>query len=189
MTKQLLSVHPDYQLCLFLGGKQAVFGYKPGGRDRQPPPSGSFDGVTTQVIERSVLGLECSLSNLGAPASDYFICAEEINSGRYYNPAAGQRNRSLLDLFRRLGIGKARPSKTRARRSMERTTGHVVRTSRCVMLPTTYLLNHIEALLRLSHDAKDRAVSAKLREMADEFRIMVSVADITDFAAEVSQKN
>jgi hypothetical protein len=57
-----------------------------------------------------------------------------------------------------------------------------------VMLPTTYLLNHIEALLRLSHDAKDRAVSAKLREMADELRIMVSVADITDFAAEVSQK-
>jgi hypothetical protein len=56
------------------------------------------------------------------------------------------------------------------------------------MLPTTYLLNHIEALLRLSHDAKDRAVSAKLREMADEFRIMVSVADITDFAAELSQK-
>jgi len=57
-----------------------------------------------------------------------------------------------------------------------------------VMLPTTYILNHIEALLHLSHDAKDRAVSAKLREMADELRIMVSVADIADFAAEVSQK-
>jgi hypothetical protein len=56
------------------------------------------------------------------------------------------------------------------------------------MFPTKYLLDHIEALLRLSHDVKDRAVSAKLREMADEFRIMVSVADITDLAAELSQK-
>jgi hypothetical protein len=55
------------------------------------------------------------------------------------------------------------------------------------MLPTKYLLNHIEALLRLSHDVKDRAVSAKLQEMADEFRIMVSVADITDLAARLSQ--
>jgi hypothetical protein len=69
---------------------------------------------------------------------------------------------------------------------MERTTGHA--TSRCVMLSTKHLLNHIEALLRLSHAARDRAVSAKLREMADEFRIMVSVADVTDFAAELSQK-
>lgn len=55
------------------------------------------------------------------------------------------------------------------------------------MLPTKYLLDHIEALLRLSHDAKDRAVSAKLREMADEFRIMVSVADVTDLVAQLSQ--
>jgi hypothetical protein len=55
------------------------------------------------------------------------------------------------------------------------------------MLPTKYLLNHIEALLRLSHEVRDRAVSAELREMADEFRIMVSVADITDLAAELSQ--
>ena len=51
------------------------------------------------------------------------------------------------------------------------------------MLSTKYLLDHIDALLRLSHDVRDRAVSAKLREMADEFRIMVSVADITNFAA------
>jgi hypothetical protein len=56
------------------------------------------------------------------------------------------------------------------------------------MLRAKYLLDHIEALLRLSHDAKDRTVSAKLREMADELRIMVSVADVTDFAAELSQK-
>jgi hypothetical protein len=51
------------------------------------------------------------------------------------------------------------------------------------MIPTKYLLDHIDALLRLSHDIKDRTVSAKLREMADEFRIMVSVADITELAA------
>jgi hypothetical protein len=94
----------------------------------------------------------------------------------------------LSDLSGRLGVGKARLSKAQARKSMERTTGHVVTASRCVMLPAKHLLNHIEALLRLSHDAKDRAVSAKLREMADEFRIMVSVADVTDFAAELSQK-
>jgi hypothetical protein len=93
-----------------------------------------------------------------------------------------------LDLSGRRAIGKARLSKAQARKSMERTTGHVVTTSRCVMLPAKHLLNHIEALLRLSHDARDRAVSAKLREMADEFRIMVSVADVTDFAAELSQK-
>ena len=55
------------------------------------------------------------------------------------------------------------------------------------MLPTKYLLNHIDALLRLSHDVQDRAASAKLREMADEFRIMVSVADITDFAAKLNE--
>jgi hypothetical protein len=55
------------------------------------------------------------------------------------------------------------------------------------MLPTKYLINHIDALLRLSHDVEDRAVSAKLREMADEFRIMISVADITDFAAALNK--
>ena len=59
---------------------------------------------------------------------------------------------------------------------------------RSVTLPAKHLLDHIEALLRLSHDARDRTVSAKLRDMADEFRIMVSVADVTDFAAELSQK-
>ena len=55
------------------------------------------------------------------------------------------------------------------------------------MLKTKDLLDHIDALLRLSHDAGDRAISAKLREMADEFRIMVSVADVSDFAAAVSK--
>jgi hypothetical protein len=55
------------------------------------------------------------------------------------------------------------------------------------MLQTEYLLNHIDALLRLSHDVKDREASAELRAMADEFRIMVSVADITGFAAALNK--
>ena len=54
------------------------------------------------------------------------------------------------------------------------------------MVSTKYLLDHIEALLRLSHDAEDRAISAKIREMADELRILISVADVTDFTATVS---
>lgn len=56
------------------------------------------------------------------------------------------------------------------------------------MLQTEYVLNHIDALVRLSYDVKDRAVSAKLREMADEMRIMVSVAAITNLAADLSPK-
>jgi hypothetical protein len=56
------------------------------------------------------------------------------------------------------------------------------------MLQTDYVLNHIDALVRLSYDVKDRAVSAKLREMADEMRIMVSVAAITNLAADLSPK-
>jgi hypothetical protein len=55
------------------------------------------------------------------------------------------------------------------------------------MFQTEYLLRHIDALLRLSHDVKDPAVSAELREMADEFRIMVSVADITDLVAALNK--
>jgi hypothetical protein len=54
-------------------------------------------------------------------------------------------------------------------------------------LQTEYLLNHIDALLRLSQDVKDRATSAKLREMADEFRIIVSVGYITDLAAALNK--
>jgi len=55
------------------------------------------------------------------------------------------------------------------------------------MLQPAYLLDHIDALLRLSHDVKDRAVSEELRAMADELRIMVSVADITGFAAALNK--
>ncbi len=39
------------------------------------------------------------------------------------------------------------------------------------MMPPECLRKHIDALLHLSHDVKDQAVSAKLREMADECRI------------------
>jgi hypothetical protein len=51
------------------------------------------------------------------------------------------------------------------------------------MVSTKHLLDHIEALLRLSDDVKDRAISAQIREMADELRILISVADVTDLAA------
>jgi hypothetical protein len=46
-----------------------------------------------------------------------------------------------------------------------------------------YLRKHIDALLVLSHDAQDRAASAKIRELADECRIMLSLMDIRDVAA------
>ena len=57
------------------------------------------------------------------------------------------------------------------------------------MLQTKDILDHIDALVRLSHDAKDRAIAEKLREMADQLRIMVSVADIADLAAGLSPKS
>jgi hypothetical protein len=46
-----------------------------------------------------------------------------------------------------------------------------------------YLRKHIDALVALSHNVKDRAVSEKLREMADECRIMLSLADVSEIAA------
>jgi hypothetical protein len=57
----------------------------------------------------------------------------------------------------------------------------------CCMLQREYIRNHIDALLRLSRNVKDRAVSAELREMADEFRIILSVTDISELAAELSE--
>ena len=57
------------------------------------------------------------------------------------------------------------------------------------MLQPKYLLDHIDALLLLSHDVGDRAIAARLREMADEFRIMVSVADISNLAATLSKSS
>jgi hypothetical protein len=51
-----------------------------------------------------------------------------------------------------------------------------------------YLRMHIDALLRLSHAARDRAVAIELREMADECRIMLSVANINELAADIKQQ-
>jgi hypothetical protein len=53
------------------------------------------------------------------------------------------------------------------------------------MLTPEYLRHHIDALLRLSCVVEDPAVSAKLEEMADELRIMVSVTDIAGLAADL----
>ena len=55
------------------------------------------------------------------------------------------------------------------------------------MLSSSYLLDHIRALIRLSHEVQDRTTCAKLREMADELRIIVSVADVTDLAATLNR--
>jgi hypothetical protein len=51
------------------------------------------------------------------------------------------------------------------------------------MMHLEFLRKHIDALMALSHDARDPAVSAKLRELADECRIVLSLADIVDLAA------
>jgi hypothetical protein len=53
------------------------------------------------------------------------------------------------------------------------------------MLTPEYLRHHIIALTRLSRAVDDWEVSAKLQEMADELRIMVSVADIAGLAADL----
>jgi len=55
------------------------------------------------------------------------------------------------------------------------------------MLQAEYIRKHIDILLSLSHEVNDRAVSAKLRAMADELRIMLSVADISDMAAALNK--
>ena len=57
------------------------------------------------------------------------------------------------------------------------------------MLTSEYLRHHIDVLSRLSRDGKDPAVSAKLREMIDELRIIVSVADIAALAADLKGNN
>jgi hypothetical protein len=51
------------------------------------------------------------------------------------------------------------------------------------MWKAEYLRDHVEALKRLSRAASDPELSAKLQEMADEFRIMISVAAVADLAA------
>jgi hypothetical protein len=56
------------------------------------------------------------------------------------------------------------------------------------MIYLEYLRKHIDALLALSHDVRDPAVSAKLRELADECRIILSSADIVDLAEGLKEK-
>ena len=52
-----------------------------------------------------------------------------------------------------------------------------------------YLRRHIDALVALSRDVKDRAVSARLRELADECRIMLSLADVSEVVAGVNKSS
>jgi hypothetical protein len=56
------------------------------------------------------------------------------------------------------------------------------------MMHLEYLRKHIEALLALSHDVRDPVVSAKLRELADECRIILSSADIVDLVEGLKEK-
>jgi hypothetical protein len=56
-----------------------------------------------------------------------------------------------------------------------------------VMSQVEHLRHCSDALLRLSREAKEPGISAKLQEMADEFRIMVCVADVTDLAADLAR--
>jgi hypothetical protein len=51
------------------------------------------------------------------------------------------------------------------------------------MLQSVLLRDHADALKRLSGISREPAVAAKLQEMADEVRIMISVAEIRDLAA------
>jgi hypothetical protein len=55
------------------------------------------------------------------------------------------------------------------------------------MLQPEHLRHYSDALLRLSREAKEPKVSARLQEMADEFRIMVCVANVTDLAADLAR--
>jgi hypothetical protein len=56
------------------------------------------------------------------------------------------------------------------------------------MLQVEYLRHQSDALLRLSQEVEKSEVSAKLQEMADELRIMVSVADVTSLAADLDRE-
>ena len=53
------------------------------------------------------------------------------------------------------------------------------------MLTPDYLRHHVEALLHLSGDVKDPAAAAKLQEMADELRIVISVTNVAAVAADL----
>ena len=56
------------------------------------------------------------------------------------------------------------------------------------MLQVEYLRHQSDALLRLSREVEEPEASAKLQELADELRIMVSVADVTSLAANLDRE-
>jgi hypothetical protein len=56
------------------------------------------------------------------------------------------------------------------------------------MLQVEYLRHQSDALLRLSQEVEKSGVSGELQEMADEFRIMVAVADVTSLAADLDRE-
>jgi hypothetical protein len=51
-----------------------------------------------------------------------------------------------------------------------------------------FLRKHIDALLALSHKAHDRSVAAKIRDLADECRIVLSLMDISNATAGLNQR-
>ena|ERR1700722_3029788 len=55
------------------------------------------------------------------------------------------------------------------------------------MLQVEYLRHQADALLRLSQEVEKSVISGKLQEIADELRIMVSVADVTSLAADLDR--
>jgi hypothetical protein len=56
------------------------------------------------------------------------------------------------------------------------------------MLQVEYLRHQSDALLRLSQEVEKSEVSAKLQEMVDELRIMVSVAEVASLAADLDRE-
>jgi hypothetical protein len=56
------------------------------------------------------------------------------------------------------------------------------------MLQVEYLRRQSDALLRLSQEVEKSEVSAELQEIADELRIIVSVADVTSLAADLDRE-
>jgi hypothetical protein len=56
------------------------------------------------------------------------------------------------------------------------------------MLQVEYLRRQSDALLRLSQEVEKSEVAAELQEIADELRIIVSVADVTSLAADLDRE-
>jgi hypothetical protein len=55
------------------------------------------------------------------------------------------------------------------------------------MLQVEHLRRQSDALLRLSQEVEKSEVSAELQEIADELRIIASVADVTSLAADLDR--